>query len=419
MFDLDKWQEIFSTIQKNKLRALATAFGVFWGILMLILLLGAGKGLQNGVERNMLLDATNSIWIFPLRTSLPFKGLPPGRRIILREEDIKAVEDNIAGIDIISPENGLWGFDGADYVISRGTKSGGFILFGTEEDYFGIKVTTKFFKGRPLNFYDNLEMRKVCVIGDRVAEVLFDEGEDPIGEYIRVKDTFFKVVGVYHFDSYQRDQAARVYIPFRVFQQLYNTDRSVTLFAVTTKAGVSGAELEGKILKLLRQRLIIHPDDKRAFWTHNQEEQYKSIQALFLGIKSFVWFVGLGTLIAGIVGISNIMIIVVKERTKEIGVRKAVGATPWSIISLILQESITITSVAGYIGLVLGVALIELVNNLMQMGGAELQYFNRPEVDFQAAVWATVVLVIAGAIAGFFPAMQAAKVKPVEALKDE
>jgi len=423
MIDLDKWQEIFSTIRKNKLRTLATAFGVFWGILMLMILLGAGKGLQNGVERNMLLDATNSIWIIPQRTSMPYNGFPPGRTLQLTESDMEAVEDNIDGIEVISPENGLWGFqqDGMmeDYTVSRGKKSGPFIIFGIEEDYFDIKVTTKFFAGRPLNLFDNIENRKVCVVGSRVVDLLFEEGEDPIGQYIRVNNTHFKIVGAYNFEGYFTDQASRVYIPFRTFQKLYNTKRTVTLFAVTTAEGTNGADLENRIMNLLRKRMNVHPDDNRAFFIHNQEDNYRQIQGLFLGIELFIWFVGLGTLTAGIVGISNIMIIVVKERTREIGIRKALGATPFSIISLILQESIFITAVAGYTGLVVGVGVLEGLNYLLDMTGADLQYFRRPEVHLESAIWATVVLVVAGAIAGFFPARNAAMVNPIEALRNE
>jgi len=390
--------------------------------MMLMLLLGAGKGLQNGVERNMLLDATNSIWFIPWQTSMPYKGLPPGRAIILSEEDLQAVEANIDGIEILTPENGLGNMTAGspfEYRVSRGKKTGPFTVFGTEEDYFAIKVTTKIIAGRPLNLFDNIEARKVCVIGNRVRDILFDQDEDPIGQYIRINDAGFKVVGTYNFEGYQTDQMSRVYIPFNTFQKLYNPGKSVALFAVTTQLGTSGKDLENKILKMLGQRHTIHPDDNRAFWVHNQEEQFQQISNLFLGIRLFVWFVGLGTLTAGVVGISNIMIIVVKDRTREIGLRKAVGATPFSIISLILQESVMITAVAGYMGLVAGVGVIEGINYLLQSSGADLEYFNRPEIDFNTSIWATGVMVVAGAIAGFFPALQASRVNPVEALRSE
>lgn len=415
MFDIDKWQEIFSTIQKNKLRTLATAFSVFWGILTLVMLLGAGQGLQNGVQRSMQQDATNSIWFFTWRTSIPFKGMPPGRNLQFTEEDLKSIEENIDGIEIISPENGSGNFN-----VKRGNKNAPFRIFGAEEDFFAITVTQKYIAGRKLNRIDDIQARKICVIGDRVAEVLFEPDEDPIGKYININDLFFKVVGSYRFEGYSINwESERIYIPFTTFQRTFNSNRSVDAFAVTTKEGVRGKDLEKRILKLLAQRHVVHPDDNQAFWTHNQEEEHRSLMNLFLGIKTFLWFVGIGTLIAGIVGISNIMIIVVKERTREIGIRKAVGATPWSIVSLIIQESIMITAVAGYTGLVVGVGLLEGINYLMEMADANIEYFNRPEIDFTTAVCATIVLTIAGAIAGFIPARQASMVNPVEALRNE
>ncbi len=415
MFDLDKWQEIFSTIRKNKLRTAATAFSVFWGILMLVTLLGAGQGLQNGVQQRMLLDATNSIWFFTGSTTMPYKGMPPGRPLQFSEADLKAIEENIDGIEVMSPENFLFG----NFMVRHGKKGASFGIFGAEQDYFVIKVTQKYIAGRKLNWMDDVSARKICVIGDRVAEVLFEPDEDPVGKYIDIRGSHFRVVGVYRFEGFDIQQSQRIYIPFSTFQRSFNTDKSVNLFAVTTADGVPGKALENRIIKLLRQRHLVHPEDNRAFWTHNQEDQHRSILNLFIGIKSFVWFVGLGTLLAGIVGISNIMIIVVKERTREIGIRKAVGATPRSIVSLILQESVLITAVAGYSGLVVGVALLEGLNYIMEMAGANVEFFNRPEIDFTTAISATIVLIIAGAIAGLVPALRAAKVNPVVALRNE
>ena len=416
MFDIDKWQEIFQAIAKNKMRTFATAFGVFWGILMLILLLGAGQGLQNGVQQSMLLDAINSIWIIPSRTSISYQGMPSGRDHDFIEEDLESVDSEISGIEFMSPENWLEG----NYMVKRQKRSSGFGVYGTRADYFDIKVTVKTTNGRRLNLLDMKEKRKVCYIGSRVAEILFNADENPVGEYLNIKGSMFKVVGVYKFEaSNQRDQASRVYIPFSTFQQIFNPDKSVSLFAVTTAPGRVGKELEADIVKLLKIRQSIHPDDDQAFFVHNQEENFKQVQALFTGIKIFIWLVGIGTLTAGIVGVSNVMIIVVKERTKEIGIRKAMGATPSSIVGLILQESVFITAVAGYLGLFLGVVLLESVNYALEAMGADIDFFKQPEVDFQAAIVSLVILVISGTLAGLFPALRAAKVKPVEALKDE
>jgi len=416
MFDFDKWQEIFDAIRHNKVRTFATAFGVFWGILMLILLLGAGQGLQNGVRSSMLLDATNSIWVIPSRTSMSYQGMPAGRSYTLYEDDLEAVDNEIQGVEFLSPENWLRG----DYIIRYKTNSSRFTIFGASSDYFEIKVSQKTVSGRSLNKLDDIEKRKVCIIGERVAESLFPADVDPVGEYITVRGLSFRVVGVFSFDSSAgMDQAQRVYIPFSTFQQSFNPDRAVNIFVVTTEQGTSGIELENRVTKLMKRRHTIHPDDGRAFYVHNQEEEHKKVTELFAGIELFIWLVGIGTLMAGIVGVSNIMIIVVKERTREIGVRKAVGATPWSIVSLIMQESIFITAVAGYFGLFLGVVLLESVNKMLEAMGADIEFFKRPEVDFQVAITSVVVLVIAGAVAGLFPAIRAASVKPVEALKSD
>jgi len=416
MFDLDKWQEIFQAIAKNKVRTFATAFGVFWGIFMLILLLGAGQGLQNGVQKSMLLDAINSIWIIPGRTSMSYQGNPAGRRPSLKEGDLNSVDEEVSGIEFISPENWMQG----TYIVKYKNRGSAFGVYGTKSDYFSIKVTMKVTSGRQLNRLDDEQKRKVCYIGSRVAESIFPVGVDPVGEYLDIKGSMFRVVGVFKFEaSNGMDQASRIYIPFSTFQQVFNPEKTVSLFAVTTAPGQSGKALEKDILDLLKARQSIHPDDNRAFWVHNQEENFKQVQGLFTGIKIFIWIVGIGTLTAGIVGVSNIMIIVVKERTKEIGIRKALGATPKSIIGLILQESIFITALSGYFGLFLGVVLLETVNYLMVSLGAESAFFTRPEVNFQAALYSLAILVFSGAMAGLFPALRAANIKPVEALKDE
>lgn len=416
MFNIDQWQEIFQAIRANKVRTFATAFGVFWGILMLILLLGAGQGLQNGVQQSMLLDAINSIWIIPSRTSMSYQGMPAGREHPFIEEDLDSVSENIDGIDLMSPENRLMG----DFDVKYKNRSTSFQVFGADSEYFGIKVTQEVTNGRSINPLDDRESRKVALIGDKVAEIVFPPEVDPVGEYLQIKDVNFRVVGVFKFESSAgMDQAQRIYIPFSTFQTVFNPDRKVTLFAVTTAAGRDGKALESDILKFVKQRQSVHPDDDRAYWVHNQEDQHRQVAGLFLAIKIFIWLVGLGTLTAGIVGVSNIMIIVVNERTREIGVRKALGATPASVVGMILQESIFITLVAGYTGLVLGVLMLEGLNQLLIGLGADMQFFNRPEIDLRVALSALAVLVIAGALAGLMPAIRAASVKPAEALRGE
>ncbi|MCB0571039.1 MAG: ABC transporter permease [Phaeodactylibacter sp.] len=413
MFDRDKWQEIFETIRKNKWRTLATAFGVFWGILMLVLLMGAGQGLQNGVVSNMILDSTNSIWFFTDRTSLPYKGLPPGREIDFQESDLEYIGNNVEGVEYVAAENMLMG----NFNIIHGQKSAPYQVFGTGKDYFSIKIYQDYLAGRRLNFSDNIEARKVCVIGDRVANVLFAPGESPVGKEIQIKGSVFKVVGLFHDEGWGGRFSERIYIPFSTFQRTYNPSRNVRLFAVTTKPGYSGKAIEQRIMAVLKQRHLVNPDDNQAFWAHNQEENYRSVMGLFFGIKAFVWLVGIGTLIAGIVGVSNIMIIVVRDRTREIGIRKALGATPWSIVSMIITEAILITGLAGYIGLLAGVGLLYGLNNIMAIAGAQSEYFSNPSVNLKVAFAAMALLVIAGTLAGLVPARRAARITPVEALR--
>ena len=415
MFNRDNWQEILHTIKQNQFRTLATAFGVFWGILMLVLLLGAGQGLQNGVISNMILDATNSIWFIPSRTSLPYKGMPPGRQPEFTEEDLAFIRENIEGIEYLSPENQLSG----NFQVTRKLKSNRFEVLGSGEEYFNIKIYQEYLDGRKINFNDNLESRKVCVIGDRVAELLFEPGERTIGQEIIIKGSAFRVVGLFHDDGWGGRFSERIYIPFSTFQRTFNTDRSVTLFAVTTAAGYSGKDLENRILAALKERHFIHPDDNQAFFIHNQEDNYRSVMGLFFGIKSFVWLVGLGTLVAGIVGVSNIMLITVKERTREIGIRKALGATPFSIVSMIVQEAIFITSLAGYLGLAAGIGLLAGLDSIMALSGAEIEYFKDPTVNIKVAISAVLVLIVAGTLAGLFPARRAARIAPIEALRNE
>ena len=248
---------------------------------MLVLLLGAGQGLQNGVTSSMILDATNSIWFFADRTTLPYKGMSPGRQIKFTEEDLAMIEEQVEGFEFMSPENDLRG----NFQVAFQGNAGNFQVLGTDRDYFQIKIYQEYLAGRKLNLNDNMEARKVCVIGDRVSEVLFTRGEDPIGQYILIKDVAFKVVGLFHDEGWGGRFSERVYLPFSSFQRSFNPDKSVTLFAVTTREGVSGKALEKEIMTLLAQKHLVHPDDNQAFWSHNQEDQYKSVTNLFLGDK--------------------------------------------------------------------------------------------------------------------------------------
>ncbi len=411
MFDFDKWQEIFSTIRKNKLRTFLTAFGVFWGIFMLILLLGAGQGLENSVQRDFSEDAKKAIFVFTGRTSMPYLGLPPGRNIEFTNQDVSNLTTNIEGVKLMAPRNRVYG----EYTINRKTKNGSFQVFGTTPDYFLIDAPNST-KGRNINVNDIAETRKVVTIGGRVKDVLFEKEEEAIGEYINIKGVYFMVVGVFKDDSNDGRNEERAYIPYATYQQIFNPSRNVQSMFLTVTDDASSDEVEQKIKEVLGNTHEFSPEDSQAIRIFNLEKEFQQIQGVFFGINSLIWFVGLGTLLAGIIGVSNIMIIIVKERTKEIGIRKAIGATPFSIVSLILQESILITAVSGYMGLVMGVGILEGIHYFMVSNNIEAKYFTKPEIDLNIAIIALVILVSAGVFAGLMPAIKAAGVKPVEAL---
>lgn len=416
MFDIDKWKEIYATVSKHKLRTALTAFGVFWGIFMLIVLLGSGKGFENGIMQSIDISP-RSVFMWTQRTSEPYMGLKPGRFIQLNTEDMQALREQVAGIDVLAPRNIV------DGTVTRGLKnSTAFRIFGDYPDFFYLKKM-EMVKGRFINHTDIQERRKVCVIGEEVVNVLFAQDEDPIGQYIDIKGIFFKVVGVQRGlgtrGEDMREDRNTIYLPQTAMQQAFNQGNRVFWLAMLPKLGVPAAEIEQQAKKLLAQRHKVAPNDLKAFGSANVEEEFQRINGLFIGIAGFSWLVSLGTIIAGIIGVSNIMLIVVRERTKEIGIRKALGATPWSIISLIVQESIVITAVAGYIGLMCGIGLIELINYLLKKFEAEGEFFANPEVNMTVALSALLMLIISGAFAGIIPAAKAAAVNPVVALKDE
>lgn len=410
MFDLDKWQEIYSTINKNKLRTFLTGFSVAWGIFMLIILLGSGYGLENGVRKEFEGDAENTIWVNQGVTSISYKGYKPGRFIEFKNEDYEQIK-KVKDVETISGRFNIW----ENKVLSYGNEYGTFEIMCTHPGYGTVENLTPS-KGRFLNESDISERRKVTAIGKTVDEALF-KGKDPIGEYIKVAGIPFKVVGVFEDPGGDRD-ISRIYIPISTAQMVFNRGEEVGTISMTVgDASVERSkEMVEQIKKYLAQRHHFDPEDQRAVFVWNNVENYMKFMTLFANIRLFIWIIGIGTIIAGIVGVSNIMMIVVKERTKEIGIRKSMGATPGSIISLVLQESILITAFAGYIGLVLGVGLLEVVAKSLP---ADSGYFANPEININVAVGATLILVVAGALAGFVPARKAASVKPVVALKDE
>jgi len=410
MFDTDKWQEIFSTIQKNKLRTFLTGFSVAWGIFMLMILLGSGNGLQNGVQKEFESSATNTIWVWSGQTSLPYKGMKPGRNIQLVNEDYNAVKASVKGIDLSSSRYNIWGTN----TLSYKKQFGSFNVRNVYPDYAEIEKL-KITKGRYINQPDIEQFRKVTTISTQVEEALF-KGEEPIGKYINVNGVPFKVVGIFTDDDSRDDNMRLIYLPISTAQRVFSGDNRINTIALTV--GDASVEESKQIEQDVRSKLAAQhkfdPTDPRAIFTWNSLEEFQKFMRLFASIKLFIWIIGFGTIIAGIVGVSNIMMIVVKDRTKEIGIRKAMGATPWSIVSLILQEAVLITSFAGYFGLVLGVVVLETIGSKI-----ESPFFSRPSVDLDIALYALLLLVFSGALAGFIPARRAAAIKPIEALRDE
>jgi putative ABC transport system permease protein len=416
IFERDNWQEIFATIRKNKLRTFLTMLGVFWGIFMLVIMLGSGNGLRNGILKDFAGTATNSFFVWTQQTSKPYKGMKPGRRFNFNLSDALALQQ-IKELDIVSPLNQLEGHEGTSNVV-RGLKTTACQIqanFPVSTQIEQVKIQ----KGRFLNDYDIKEKRKVCVIGPRVVETLFKKNETVIGTYVCINGVYFKVVGISlptGSGEGGREQAQRINVPFTTFQNAFNYGDVVGWFAIKSKDGIPAALSEKKVLSILKERHKIAPEDLKAIGHWNMEIEYNKLGGLFTGIELLVWIVGIGTLLAGVIGISNIMLIVVKERTKEIGVKRALGAVPMQIIGQILLEAIFLTSVSGYFGLVLGIGLLELINSLI---GDSAQMFSNPTVDLTIALKALTALIVSGAFAGLIPARKAVTIKPVEALRTE
>lgn len=403
-------------MKRHKLRTGLTAFGVFWGIFMLVVLLGATNGLENGVMTNFNI-AKNTVFMWTQRTGKAYMGLQPGRFIRLKTEDTEAILREVPEVKTIAPRLRLQ----QPYTVLRGTNNASYEVLG---DYpaWGDVQDIPLSAGRFINALDIEERRKIAVIGERVRDVLFEDGSEPVGQYISIKGIFFKVVGVFgskRMDEQAMEDLERIHIPNTTMQYTFNQVGQVGWYAFVPQDGISASVVEDKVKALLQQRHRVAPDDIKAFGSANIEEEYKEVQGLFLGMKGFGWLVSIGTIIAGIIGVSNIMLIIVRERTREIGVRKALGARPSSILSLIIQESLVLTAVSGYFGLVAGTLLIEGVAFALEQSGGESEFFLNPQIDFSVALMALGVLVAAGTIAGFLPAYKAARVNPVVALKDE
>jgi putative ABC transport system permease protein len=416
--DRDNWLEILQVMLRNPVRTLLASVGVAWGIMMLILMVGAGNGLENGVKQEFEGTAANSMFMWTMSTSMPYKGFKQGRWVNLDNGDVEFIRKNVPQVGVVAPRNQLGGWRGANNVI-RGTKSGAFNVYGEYPDYIKVEPI-QIVEGRYVNIGDLDQHRKVCVIGTKVKEVLFAAEQSPLGEFIEIYGINFQVVGVYK--SYKTGEDAEedqqsIFVPFSTFQRAFNFGDEVGWLSLLSADGYSVSEMQDAVFSALKARKSIHPDDNRAFGSWNLEERMEELNTLFGAFDIVGFFMGFLVLLAGIIGIVNIMLITVKERTKEFGIRRSLGAKPIQIVKQVMQETLFLTSISGLVGMMLGVGILELVNSAME--GSESGSFKNPGVDYELIAYALFTMIICGAVAGLLPALRAIAIKPVDALRAE
>ena len=413
MFDRENWGEVLESIGKNKLRAALTGISVFTGIFMLIILLGAGRGLRNGFEYGFRNQSVNTIHVGGGVTSKPWKGLLPNRRVILENADMAALRLGVRELEHSSGEYAIWR---GESVLNFGDRYGNYSIRGIEPDYFYVESQI-IEAGRYINEPDQQQGRKVIVIANDAREKLFGEA-DPLHQWVQVNGIPFEVVGVYRFEQTQgQNQRSKVFIPLSTVQRVFGAEQYIDDFHFTLGNATldESKRAASRVKSILAARHNFDPTDPQAIWVENSLENYATFSGVFGAISTFIWVMGIGTIIAGIMGVSNIMLIVVQERTREIGVRKALGATPRSVMGQVMMESLVVTAIAGYGGLVLGIASLEAISTWLPGG----PMFRNPEVDLGIAVQALVLLIVTGTLAGLMPARRAARIRPIEALRDE
>ena len=420
MFDFDGLKEIWQTIARNKTRSLLTAFGVFWGVFLLVVLSSTGNGFENGMMRQVEGVTPNTGLFFTGTTSEPYKGYQKGRNWSMNLSDLKAIRDNFPDIVAISPELSVWTSE--DKNVVYGNRSGSYTVKGVLPEYDYI-MKSRIVKGRFINDADIANHRKVCLLGKRAYEDLFDKGVDPLGKMVRVNGLYFQVVGV--ISTYNSNVQINgtpdesVVLPFTTMQQLFSKGDDINFFVMAANDNASIAELQDKVEQLLKQRHDIAPDDKTALSSFNLEDIFKMFKGLFIGIHILIWIVGLGTLMSGIIGVSNIMLVTVKERTREIGVRRAIGAKPKDIIGQVLSESLLLTTLAGLVGMCVGVGIMAIVGKITSNMPSDNMMFQDPNMGFKAAVLATVIVIFSGLLAGVLPALRAIQIKAIDAIREE
>ena len=419
MFNRDRWREIIEVLTSNVWRTLLTSFGVSWGIFILIVLLAAGKGLENGIRKDFGDIATNTMFMWTRSTTKAYEGLPKGRSFEFKLDDVQAIWDNVPSLRFVSPRNRLSGFRGGSNVV-RGIRTGAYNIYGDYPEIINqdpMTVTS----GRFLNVNDINEKRKVAIIGQGVKKDLYDLDEDPLGTYIKIQGVNFMVIGTYKKNSNDGDgeeAQKEIYVPFTSFSQAFNRGEEVGWMAITAHDGSSISVLKEDIIELMRKRHKVHPEDNRAIGHFDLYEEFNRVESLFGALKAVAYIVGVMVLLSGIIGVSNIMLIVVKERTKEIGIRRALGEQPWSIKKQILMESIFLTIISGMVGIIFGSLVIYGINSLLDSVGP-VDMFMSPSVSVGVVGGSMLILTISGLLAGFIPANSAIRVRPIEALRTE
>ena len=421
MFDRDKWIEILEALTANTFRTILTAFGVFWGIFILVILLAAGNGLENGVKKGFDGIATNTMFMWSQTASKPYKGLPANRKFNFKNADVAALKENFPDLLYVSPRNQLGGFEGANNVV-RGTKTAAYTIYGDYPELIN-QEPMDIPKGRFLNQQDITLKRKVAVTGQGVIKELYTPVEEVIGTYIKINGVNFMIVGVYKSKSNNRgggeEEQKKIFIPFTTFQQAFNFGDTVGWMALTANDGASITDLKPKILEFMKGRHSINPADDRAIGNFDLYAEFSKVQSLFAILRFIAYFVGTLVLLSGVIGISNIMLIVVKERTKEIGIRRALGATPGAIRTQILTEAIFLTIMAGMFGIALATGVLWVLNFVLDSMPSDDMMFANPSVDLAVVFFALLILIGSGLLAGFIPAQTAIRVKPVDALRTE
>ncbi|MEL6304195.1 MAG: ABC transporter permease [Bacteroidota bacterium] len=419
MFNKDRWREILEVLTSNVWRTLFTAFGVCWGIFILIVLLAAGKGLENGIRQDFGDIATNTMFMWTRSTTKAYEGLPKGRSFEFRTSDVQAIQDNVPNLRFISPRNRLSGFRGGNNVV-HGIRTGAYNVYGDYPEIIKQEPMT-ITSGRFVNHNDIREKRKVAVIGRGVKNDLYEKDEEVLGSYIKIQGVNFMVIGTYKKNSNNGDgeeSQKEIYVPFTSFSQAFNRGEEVGWMAITANDNSSISNLKHDIVSEMKKRHKVHPDDTRAIGYFDLYEEFNRVESLFGALRGVAYIVGIMVLLSGIIGVSNIMLIVVKERTKEIGIRRALGEQPWSIKLQILMESIFLTIISGMTGIILGSLVIYAINTVLDSVGP-VDMFMNPSVSVGVVSGALLILMVSGLLAGFIPANSAIRVRPIEALRTE